>query len=110
MVNLSTKPKKKKKFVDVYNRSEKSSECASPQNNSEPSIKYLDIGTVADMLSMSRGAVYQLIYRREIPHYKFGRRIRFREDEIIEILESKRIEAEPQIAEALNKTDPHEAA
>jgi excisionase family DNA binding protein len=66
--------------------------------------RYLDIKSAARILSMTPGAVYQLIYRREIPYYKFGRRVRIRGDELHAFMETKRVEADPEIAEALNIT------
>ena len=73
-------------------------------NASDVAIRYLDIKLVCKMLTMSEGAVRNLVYRREIPHYKLGQRLRFREDEIRTFMESKRVEADPRIAEAMTLT------
>ncbi len=73
-------------------------------------VRYLDSKDVCKMLSLTEGALANLRYRREIPFYKWGNRVRFREDEIRNFMESKRVEADPRIAEAMTLTKKPQAA
>ena len=80
------------------------------EQKDDAEIKYLDVKGLAKMLSMSKGAVYRMGYHREIPYRKLGRRVLFRADEILELIESKRVDADPRIAEAITLTKKPQAA
>ena len=67
----------------------------------ETSARYLDCRGVAALLAMTPAAVRQLVYRREIPFYKLGKRLRFREDDVRAWAEQGRVEARPEIRERL---------
>lgn len=47
----------------------------------------------AGFLRISVPAVYQMVYRREIPHLKVGRRLRFEERRLREWLHEKEVQA-----------------
>lgn len=52
--------------------------------------KLLTIDQLVEFLNCSKSNVYQLVYRREIPHVKIGHRtLRFNPEEIKEWLQEK---------------------
>jgi excisionase family DNA binding protein len=52
--------------------------------------KYLNAKELAESLSMSSGTIYYLCHLDQIPHYKIGRLVRFKESEIVEWLSKKK--------------------
>ena len=54
--------------------------------------RLLKVRQVAVILNVSNTAVYRLVERREIPFYRFARKLRFRESEIEEYLKRSRVE------------------
>lgn len=55
------------------------------ENSSDP---YLNIEEVADFLDLAVPTVYGLVHRRQIPHIKMGKYLKFKKSKIIEWLES----------------------
>ena len=51
--------------------------------------RLLDAEAVADLIGMRIDFVYRLVRRDEIPHLRFGRRVRFRADAITRWLEEQ---------------------
>jgi len=51
----------------------------------------LSIAQAARLLGLRRGTLYNLTSRKEIPHYKVGNRIFFRETDLRAWFESKRV-------------------
>jgi len=50
----------------------------------------LTVKEVCELTGLARQTIYGLIYKREIPHFKFGPRLlRFRKDEILSWMESR---------------------
>ena len=54
------------------------------------SMKWLIVDELADILSVPRSRVYYWTHTDEIPHYKLGQSVRFRLDEIMDWMETKR--------------------
>lgn len=60
------------------------------------SKKYVGVSRIAELLCTTPRAVYGRVYRNELPHYKAGKgssRLLFDEAEIIQMIESNRVEA-----------------
>ena len=55
--------------------------------------EWYDVPGLASRLGLSEGFVRSMVYRREIPHAKIGKFIRFDPDEIEQWLAERRIEA-----------------
>lgn len=55
-------------------------------------LELLTVDEVTQLLKLSKGAVYQMIARREIPYLKIGRRIRFDKEEISKWLDRQRVD------------------
>ena len=59
-----------------------------------------DIEQISNYLSIKEKTIYSKVEKNEIPHYKIGRLIRFKKDEIDQWMEScrqaKKLEAEQQ--------------
>ena len=53
--------------------------------------KLLTAEQLAEYLNISRHAVYCMVFRREIPHLKLGRRVRFDPIEVQQWLEDQKI-------------------
>lgn len=54
--------------------------------------RLLRVRQVAVLLNVSNTAVYRLVERREIPFYRFTRKLRFRTSDVEEFLRSTRVE------------------
>ena len=54
--------------------------------------QYLSIDEAAKLLGVKRSTVYAWTHRREIPHYKVGKHLRFVPDELDSWIQSKRVE------------------
>lgn len=58
------------------------------QEDSDPlKIKFLSVGQVAEMLGVAKVSIYRLVARREIPVYRFMRRICFKESDVLAWIE-----------------------
>lgn len=57
----------------------------------------LDIGEVADLISLSKPTVYGYVHRNEIPHYKKRNRLYFFKTEIIEWLKRGKVKTLEEI-------------
>jgi len=57
----------------------------------EKTDRFLKVAEVAEMLGLSKMAVYLMVSRREIQNYKLGnRKLRFLESDIIEFINNSR--------------------
>lgn len=54
-------------------------------------LELLTVDEVTQLLKLSKGAVYQMIARREIPYLKMGRRVRFDKTEISTWINKQRV-------------------
>ena len=54
-------------------------------------LELLTVDEVTQLLKLSRGAVYQMRARKEIPYIKMGKRIRFDKTEILEWINKQRV-------------------
>ena len=54
-------------------------------------FKLLTVFEASAILKLTRGALYQMIARREIPYIKMGRRVRFLDNDITEWLTRQKI-------------------
>ena len=70
---------------------------------SEPEDEILDISQVCDLLRYSRATVYALVEKREIPHYKKGRKIWFSKNELFEWLKSGRKKTKKELENEAEK-------
>jgi excisionase family DNA binding protein len=64
---------------------------------SPPPVPYMNIASAAEYLGISKGSMYRLVYDREVPHYKIGKRISFRRDELDEWISKSRVKASSEI-------------
>lgn len=55
-------------------------------------MRYIDINTLSELLSIPRMTLYSWAEQRAIPHYKLGRLIRFDMAEVEAWLKAKRVE------------------
>lgn len=63
----------------------------------------LNVEQVAKYLYLSVPTIYGLIHRREIPHYKVGKRLYFKKDEILELIQKRKVKTIEEIEQdALN--------
>lgn len=53
---------------------------------------FLTLEGLAEMLRVKRSTIYAWVYLRKIPHYKVGRLLRFKTEEINQWLEEHREE------------------
>jgi excisionase family DNA binding protein len=53
---------------------------------------YIDIEELAQQLSIKKRTLYHLVQTMEIPHYRIGKLIRFKQSEIDEWMETKKCE------------------
>ena len=57
----------------------------------EKTDRFLKVSDVAEMLCVSKMAVYQMTKRRELPNYKLGvKKLRFLESDIIDFINNSR--------------------
>lgn len=66
----------------------------------------LDTIQVAELLNLSRSTVYKLAASGELPSYKLGGSVRFKEDDVIDWIEKKKRKSEVienRVREILNK-------
>lgn len=58
----------------------------------------LTLAEAADYLCMTHGALYAATSRRQIPFVKFGRRLRFRKEDLDAFIEANLVKPEPPIS------------
>jgi excisionase family DNA binding protein len=58
----------------------------------DPTYGYLDLEGACALLGCSQSKMYKLVSRREIPHFKIGRRVLFKADELNEYISNLRVE------------------
>jgi excisionase family DNA binding protein len=61
----------------------------------ETENEFLTTQDIADRLNLKRLAVYDLLKKRKLEHYKFGRQIRVKREEFERFLEESKISREP---------------
>ena len=61
-------------------------------NSGEDGARYFNVAEAAAFLSLSQKAVRNLVYKRQVPFIRKGRRIRFRKSDLIYWMESDRVE------------------
>lgn len=54
--------------------------------------EFLNIDELSEYLSMKRSTLYSMVESGELPHYRIGRLIRFKQDEVVKWMESHRRE------------------
>ena len=54
-------------------------------------LKLLTVDELGRMLSMTKGSLYNLVYTRQIPFLKIGKRLRFNREDILKWLDEKKI-------------------
>ena len=64
-------------------------------------VELLTVDEVAKILKLSKQALYMMIHRREISHYKLSRRVRFSPAQIDQYLADKSIESNMQQARGI---------
>jgi len=69
------------KFINPYNTAE---------SKLEP---LLTVDDVSRLLNISKAALYQMTSRREIPYFKVGNRLRFRQSVIEQWLRAQEVES-----------------
>ena len=56
----------------------------------------MNIAEVAEMLGVTKGAIYSWVYKKKIPHIKLTKRLlKFREQDIMDWIAQKTVSAEP---------------
>lgn len=68
-------------------------ECARSIEMETESVELLTCQEVADMLSVSRGALYKMILRQQVPFVRIGKHIRFERTAIIGWIKDRRVPA-----------------
>ena len=53
--------------------------------------KFLSVEEAAQFLGLKKSTLYKKAHRRELPHYKVGKLLRFKEAELIEWIEATRV-------------------
>ena len=61
-------------------------------------VVFLNIDEVSEFIKMKKSSIYQLVYLRKIPYYKRGKLLLFKKSELVQWIESKRIETFEQLA------------
>jgi|LSQX01.3.fsa_nt_gb excisionase family DNA binding protein len=66
---------------------------------------FLTVQQVAELLDLQPSTIYQMVWKKTIPYYKpFGRRLYFKKEEILEILNKGRIHSQTELeTQAANK-------
>jgi excisionase family DNA binding protein len=64
---------------------------------SAPPLPLLTVHEAADRLNVAKTAVYSLLARGELPHYRIGRAIRICDEDISSYLALRRVAAAPCI-------------
>ncbi len=57
-----------------------------------PFYGYLDLEEACALLGCSKSKLYKMVARREIPHFKVGRRVLFKADELHQYISTLRVE------------------
>ncbi len=60
--------------------------------NESEKFTYLSIDEAAQLLRVSKSKIYKMISHRVIPHFKIGRRVLFKADELNEYISNLRVE------------------
>lgn len=58
--------------------------------------QWLDVEQLSDYIHCSKSKIYKLTMAGEIPFYKFGRKLLFKQSQIDNFMEMHKIENEPQ--------------
>ena len=61
---------------------------ATTATSAESADEVIDVAAVGKMLRIGRNTIYEMVARNEIPHRRFGRRIRFSRTAIMRWLDS----------------------
>jgi excisionase family DNA binding protein len=69
-------------------RESTSSPSAPASSDAAPADDVIDVAGVGKMLRIGRNTLYEMVARNEIPHRRFGRRIRFSRAAIMRWLDS----------------------
>jgi len=64
---------------------------------------YLNIKEASQLLGISTSTIYKRTPNNQIPHYKLGRLVRFKKNELIDYMESHK--KEPKIIEMKQETN-----
>lgn len=54
----------------------------------------LTVEEVMELTSIKRGTLYKLTSKRKIPHFKIGKKIIFKRDEVMEFIERFKVNAD----------------
>jgi excisionase family DNA binding protein len=65
-------------------------------------VVFLNIDETSEFIKMKKSSIYQLVYLRKIPYYKRGKLLLFKKSELVQWIESKRIETFEKLAEKTN--------
>ena len=66
---------------------------------------FIDIKKASTVLNMTVGTVYQMVHKRQIPYYKRGKKLQFKQSELLKYINSGRksdIQELEQMAEDRN--------
>ena len=62
-----------------------------------PKCEFLDMERTAKLLNVTRNSLYRMTHQRVLPYYKAGGRIYFKYSEIIDWMESCRVESDEEM-------------
>ncbi len=66
--------------------------------------KLLNIDEVAEMLGVTKGAIYAWVYQKKIPHVKITKRLlKFREKDIMDWISQKSVSADASVSGKRNR-------
>lgn len=61
-------------------------------SNRQINREWIDSQLACQLLGVTYGALKNLVYRRQIPFYRFGRRLRFKKSELISCVTETHVE------------------
>ncbi|MCX6306889.1 MAG: helix-turn-helix domain-containing protein [Bacteroidetes bacterium] len=70
--------------------------------------KYLTIAQASDLLNLKIGTLYQLVHKGQLPNYKRGKHLSFKENELRQWMQAGRRQTMTEIqTEAINALSKH---
>mgnify|MGYP003511462127 CR=1 FL=1 len=84
-------------ILEILDRIEKAIAALNTTNPIQVNNTPMDVKDLSEYLKLSVSAIYKLTSTSEIPHYKSGKRLYFKKEEIDEWIFSKRIKTRDDI-------------
>ena len=65
-------------------------------------VVFLNLDETSEFIKMKKSSIYQLVYQRNIPYYKRGKLLLFKKSELVNWIESRRMETFENLAKKTN--------